>query len=348
MKIISKKIVLKILAAFIAIFGASLLSFIFLRLAPGDPVGLVLGPFATDTARARLTAEMGIDKPIPVQYVSYIRDLLSGNWGYSYSIGQPVRELFASRLPATLELSLTALTFTFLSSLFLSLAKTYTRKKIIKNTINIFCYAAYSMPPFFLGILLLIAFSAGLGIFPGPEGRTQFPSYSLPRITGFLLFDALITANFPLFFDALRHLALPAITLGLYSTAFLTRVLEANLSRAYREKYITASLSHGISEWRALIRHALPNALVTSATAAAILAGILMTGTMLVETVFAWPGIGSLVASSIQKQDFSVAQAFIFFSAVIFVLCNLVIDLLITKIDPRLALYERKKRLKYE
>ena len=269
-------------------------------------------------------------------------DLLSGNWGYSYSIGQPVRELFAAKLPATLELSLIALLFTFLSALILSLVKTYTKKKGIKNTINIFCYGAYSMPQFFLGILLLIVFSAGLRIFPGPEGRTQFPSYSLPNITGFLLFDALITANFPLFFDALRHLVLPSVTLGLYSTAFLTRVLEANLSTAYREKYIAAGLSRGITEWQALTRYALPNALVTSATAAAILIGVLMTGTMLVETVFAWPGIGSLVAGSIQKQDFSVAQAFIFFSAFLFEVCNLGIDLLMIKIDPRLALYEQK------
>jgi peptide/nickel transport system permease protein len=340
---IFKKIALKILAAFIAIFGASLLSFVFLRLSPGDPVGLVLGPFATEAARSRLTIEMGIDKPVIIQYFNYIRDLLSGNWGYSYSIGQPVRELFASRLPATLELSLIALLFTFSSSLILSLVKTHTKKKIVKNTINMFCYGAYSMPQFFLGILLLIAFSAGLGIFPGPEGRTQFPSYSLPHITGFLMLDALITANFSLFLDALWHLALPAVTLGLYSTAFLTRVLEANLSRACGEKYIIVGLSHGISEWQALVRHALPNALVTSATAAAILIGVLMTGTMLVETVFAWPGIGSLVTASIQKQDFSVAEAFIFFSAFIFVLCSLITDLLMTKIDPRLALHENGK-----
>jgi peptide/nickel transport system permease protein len=337
-----ESISLKILTSFIAIFGASILSFVFLRLAPGDPVGLVLGPFATDAARAQLRAEMGIDKPVLTQYVNYIRDLLSGNWGYSYSIGQSVRELFALRLPATLELSFAALIFTFLSALILSLAKTYTGKKFIKNTINIFCYGAYSMPQFFLGILLLV-FSAGLGILPGPEGRTQFPSYSLPRITGFLIFDALITADFSLFFDALRHLALPSVTLGLYSTAFLTRVLEANLSQSYRKEYIAVSLSHGISEWQALLRHALPNALITSATAAAVLVGILMTGTMLVETVFAWPGIGSLITSSIQKQDFSVAQAFIFFSAFIFVLCDLIIDLLITKIDPRLLLYEKVK-----
>ena len=298
------------------------MSFIFLRLAPGDPVGLVLGPFATDAARTQLISEMGIDKPLLTQYFNYIWDLLSGNWGYSYSIGQSVRELFASRLPATLELSLIALIFTFLSSVFLSLAKTYTKKKIIKNIINIFCYGAYSIPQFFLGILFLVAFSAGLGIFPGPEGRTQFPAYSLPCITGFLVFDALITANFPLFLDALWHLVLPSVTLGLYSTAFLTRVLETNLSHSYGKKYITVGLSHGISEWQELVRHALPNALVTSATAAAILVGILMTGTMLVETVFAWPGIGSLITSSIQKQDFSVAQAFVFFSAFIFV-CRL-------------------------
>jgi peptide/nickel transport system permease protein len=124
--------------------------------------------------------------------------------------------------------------------------------------------------------------------------------------------------------------------------AFLTRILEANLAHAYREKYITVSLSHGMSEWKALVRHALPNALVTSATAAAVLVGIVITGTMLVETVFAWPGIGSLVTASIQKKDFSVAQAFIFFSSFVFILCNFALDMLITKIDPRLAIHTAK------
>jgi peptide/nickel transport system permease protein len=335
-------ITLKILTAAMAIFGASILSFVFLRLAPGDPAGLVLGPFATDAARARLTAEMGIDKPVPAQYLTYMHELLSGNWGYSYSIGQSVLELFASRLPATLELGFSALLFAFVSALILSLVKTYTKRRLVKNTINVFCYGAYSMPQFFLGILLLIVFSTGLGVFPGPEGRTRFPSYSLPRITGFLIPDSLIAADFPLLLDALWHLVLPSVTLGLYSMAFLARILGANLSSSYREKYITVSLSHGITDWQALVRHALPNALVTSATAAAVLVGILMTGTMLVETVFAWPGIGSLITSSIQKQDFSVVQAFIFFSAFVFVVCNLVIELLITKIDPRLGIHAVK------
>jgi peptide/nickel transport system permease protein len=337
-----KKTALKLLTAGFAIFGASILSFVFLRLTPGDPVGLVLGPFATDAARAQLTSEMGIDKPIVTQYLKYMGDLAKGNWGFSYSVGQSVRDLFASRLPATLELSFTALVFAFFMALLLSLVKTYTKKKSIWYSINIFCYGAYSMPQFFLGILLIIVFSLILGVFPGPEGRTRFPLYSLPHITGFLMLDSLITGDFALFLDALWHILLPAVTLGLYSMAFLTRILEANLAHAYREKYITVSLSHGVSEWKALVRHALPNALVTSATAAAVLVGIIITGTMLVETVFAWPGIGSLVTASVQKKDFSVAQAFIFFSSFVFVLCNLVVDMLITKIDPRLAVHTTK------
>jgi peptide/nickel transport system permease protein len=337
-----KTTAIKLLTAVFAIFGASVLSFVFLRLAPGDPVGLVLGPFATDAARAQLTSEMGIDKPVVTQYVHYMRDIANGNWGFSYSVGQPVRDLFASRLPATLELSFTALLFAFFTALFLSLVKTYTKKKSIQYSINIFCYGAYSMPQFFLGIVLIIVFSLSLGIFPGPEGRTRFPLYSLPHITGFLMLDSLITGDLTLFFDALRHITLPTVTLGLYSMAFLTRILEANLARSYREKYITVSRSHGVSEWKALVRHALPNALVTTATAAAVLIGIVITGTMLVETIFAWPGIGSLVTASIQKKDFSVAQAFIFFSSFVFVVCNLAVDLVITKIDPRLAVHTVK------
>ncbi|GHV78969.1 ABC transporter permease [Spirochaetia bacterium] len=331
-----KKTILRLASAVFAVFGASVLSFVLLRFAPGDSVGLVLGPFATEAAKIQLAAEMGLDKSMPVQYGLYVRDLFSGNWGYSYSMGQPIYELFASRLPASLELSMAALFFTFITALLLALVKTYTKRGGIKKGIDLFCYAGYSMPQFFLGLMALVIFSGALGIFPGPEGRTRFPLFSLPRTTGFLILDSLIAGNLPLFLDALWHLVLPAFTLGLYSTAFLTRILQANLEQAYGEKFITVSLSRGISEWYALVRHALPNALVTTATAAAVLTGILITGTMLVETVFAWPGIGALITLSIQKKDFSVVQAFVFFSAVIFILSNLVVEVLITKIDPRL------------
>jgi peptide/nickel transport system permease protein len=317
-----------------AIFGASILSFVLLRLAPGDPVGLVLGPFATEHAREQLIREMGLGRPITVQYGVYMRDLFNGNWGYSYSMGQGVRELFWSRLPASLELSIFALLFTVSFALILALLKVYTKHKVIKNLVDLICYVGYSMPQFLLGLLLLVVFSVSLTIFPGPEGRTGFSSF--PRITGFLVVDSLICGRMDILRDALRHLVLPACTLGLYAMAFLTRILQANLDRAYREYYVTISCSRGLTEWQALIRHALPNALVTSSTAAAVLIGITLTGTMLVETVFAWPGIGSLITSCIQKKDFSVVQAFVFFSALVFVISNLIVEFLITKIDPRI------------
>ncbi|MDR1903473.1 MAG: ABC transporter permease [Treponema sp.] len=324
--------------ALFSIFGASILSFVLLRLAPGDPVGLVLGPFATEQAREHLTREMGLDKPILIQYGIYIRDLFKGNWGYSYSMSQEVRKLFFSRLPASLELSIFALLFTISFALILALFRTYTKCKILKHLVDGICYVCYSMPQFFLGLLLLIVFSGLFKIFPGPEGRTGFSFFVLPRITGFLVIDSLISGRMDLFIDALRHLILPACTLGLYSMAFLTRILQANLERTYHEQYVTISYSRGLTEWKALIRHALPNALVTSSTTAAVLIGIILTGTMLVETIFAWPGIGSLITSSIQKKDFSVVQAFIFFSSFIFVISNLIVEFLITKIDPRIGM----------
>jgi peptide/nickel transport system permease protein len=250
-------------------------------------------------------------------------------------MGQGVRELFLSRLPASLELSFFALLFAISFALILALLKVYTKHKVIKNLVDWICYAGYSVPQFLLGLLLLVVFSVSLNIFPGPEGRTVFSSF--PRITGFLVIDSLICGRMDILRDALWHLVLPVCTLGLYAMAFLARILQTNLERAYREYYVTISYSRGLTEWQALIRHALPNALVTSSTAAAVLIGITLTGTMLVETIFAWPGIGSLITSCIQKKDFSVVQAFIFFSAFIFVISSLIIEFLITKIDPRIS-----------
>lgn len=319
-----------------ALFGASILSFVLLRLAPGDPVGLILGPFATEDAKVRLADELGIHQPVFVQYWHYIMNLAQGNWGYSFSTGLSVFDLFLSRLPASLELSFFALVFALAFASLLALVKTYFVNGWIKKAVDAVCFIGYSVPQFWLGLLLLTAFSGTWGLFPGPEGRLSPGTDLPPGMTGFLTIDALWVGQFSTFADALWHLVLPSFTLGLFTMAFLARILQVNLEKAQQQLFVRMSMSRGLSRWGALIRHSWPNALVTSSTAAGVVAGIIITGSALVEKTFAWPGIGSLVTEGVQKQDFAVVQAFILVSAVVFVTVNLLVDLWATRIDPRL------------
>jgi ABC-type dipeptide/oligopeptide/nickel transport system permease component len=331
-----KRIVLTRLAASLsAIIGASLLSFVLLRIAPGDPVGLVLGPFATAEARMRLTEELGLHAPIYRQYLVYVGELVKGDWGYSYSAGQPVRELMVSRLSASLELSLFSLFFALVFAFMLALLRSHFRRAWRKKCIDFVSFVGYSIPQFWLGLLVLIVFS-GAGIFPGPEGRLS-PNLDVPpRVTGFYTIDALVAGQPATLLNALWHLVLPSFALGFFTMAFLTRILQTNLEHSNGQMFVRISLSRGLSRWGALVRHSLPNSLVTSSTAAGVIAGIIITGSALVEKTFDWPGIGALVTESVQKQDFSVVQAFIFFSAVVFVLVNLIVDLVVARIDPRI------------
>jgi len=331
-----KGLVSRLSTSISALFGASILSFVLLRLAPGDPVGLILGPFATDDARAKLAEELGVHQPVFVQYWHYMVNLFQGDWGYSFSTGLSVYELFVSRLPASLELSFYALVFALSMASLLALVKTYFTRGWIKKLVDAVCFVGYSIPQFWLGLLLLTAFSGTWGLFPGPEGRLSPGSDLPPMVTGFLTVDALVAGQFSTVLDAFWHLVLPAFTLGLFTMAFLAQILQVNLEKAQGQLFVRMSLSRGLSRWGALVRHSWPNALVTSSTAAGVVVGVIITGGALVEKTFAWPGVGSLVTEGVQKQDFAVVQAFILVSAVVFVVVNLLVDLWAAQIDPRL------------
>jgi ABC-type dipeptide/oligopeptide/nickel transport system permease component len=319
-----------------AIFGASLLAFVFLRLAPGDPVGLILGQYATPAARAHLSHQMGLDQSIPAQYFHYVTGFLQGDWGYSYSNGASVRHIIGSRLPASLELSLYAFAFVVCGAFALALLTTYKRRRGITRATQAINVLALGLPQFWLGLVLLVMLSQQIQLFPGPEGRLSADMVPPPSVSGLYTVDAVLSGQPSVFFDAMWHLALPAFALGFASMAFLCRVLQANLLEVSREPYVLVAESKGLSRWSAFVRHALPNALVPTLTASGILLGILLGGGVLVETTFAWPGIGALITDGVQKQDFSVVQTFVLLAAAVFVLVNLVVDLLAARIDPRI------------
>jgi ABC-type dipeptide/oligopeptide/nickel transport system permease component len=330
--------------ALISIVGVSMLSFALLRVTPGDPVGLVLGPFATKSARQALAEQMGLGKPLWQQYLDYVGGVLRGDWGYSYSAGVSVREILLSRLPASLEIGIGALVFTVVAATLIAVVKVLSKKRLVRRALDLVTFIGLSLPQFWLALLLLVVFSEFLGVLPGPEGRLGPDFVPPPTVTGLYTVDALLAGDLRLFADAFRHLLLPSIALGLYSMSFLSRVLYANLAVSARQPFVRMSVMRGLTVRQATIRHALPNALVTSLTAAGVLVGTLLTGGVLIEGVFAWPGIGAAVTGGVQKQDYSVVQAFILFSAVAYVVTNLAVELAITRLDPRIRDAARRHR----
>lgn len=319
----------------LALLGASIVAFIVLRVTPGDPARLFLGPFATQEAVERLEEELALHEPLPVQYFGYMVDFFRGDWGFAYTTGQPVATLLAKRFPATIELGLYAFGFAVVFAVALALVAAYRRGPISDGGVRALSFFGLGVPPFWLGLMLLVVFFERLGWLPGPDGRLSLMTEPPPALTRLYSVDALLHGQFATLADALRHLVLPAVTLGLLPLAFLLRLLRANLLDVSGELFITVARSRGLSRWAAFVRHALPNAFLPTLTASGLILGQLLAGSVLVEKVFNWPGAGALVTDGILRQDFSVVQAFVLLSAFLYVLANGVVDVLAGLIDPR-------------
>jgi ABC-type dipeptide/oligopeptide/nickel transport system permease component len=321
-----------------AIFGATILAFIILRALPGNPARLIVGPLAPPGAVASISHQIGLDKPIFTQYWLFISHFFRGDWGYSYADGKSVSSLIGERLPATIELALFSFAITMLAAVGFALLVTYRRRPIADRILRAVAYLGFGTPPFFVALILLIVFFRSLHILPGPEGRLALQATPPPSVTHMYTLDALIAGRFGIFWEALKHLILPGVALGLSSFSFIVRLLRANLLEISREPFITVARGKGLRRWTAFRRHALPNAFLPTLTAGGLVLGEFLAGSVLIERVFNWPGVGSLVFDAIVKQDYAVVQTFILLSAVMFVLVNLIVDLLYAVIDPRVRI----------
>jgi ABC-type dipeptide/oligopeptide/nickel transport system permease component len=325
----------KLVGALVSIFGASILAFLFMRVLPGNPARLIVGPLATEEAIKQQEQTMGLDQPLWVQYWRYIKGIFTGDWGFAYTAGETVRHEIIARLPASAELGLYAFVFAFLLAVVFAVLSTYRRRPWLDGAVRTTSFLGLGTPPFWFGLIALLLFSQIWGIFPGPDGRLGQNTAPPPTVTHFYTFDAVIAGQWGTAWDALRHLALPAITLGLAPWAFLVRLLRANLLDISRENFIVVVRSKGLGRRPAFTHHALPNAFLPTLTAGGLLLAQLLSGSVLVERVFNWPGIGGLIVDSILRQDFAVVQTFVLLSAVAYVAVNLLVDVLYGVIDPR-------------
>jgi len=334
----ARTVVGRVISGAVTVLLATFLSFALLRVFPGDPARTVLGSLATPESIANLRHEMGLDRALPTQFWIYIRDFFTGDWGFSYATGVPVRTLMGQRIMATVELALTAFLLAFIPALALALVVTYRPRKWLDASARGLAYIAIGTPTFWLALLALIVGFVNWHILPGPEGRLSVDVSPPPHITGLYLFDSFFTGHFATFGNAAWHILLPALVLAFPSFGFMFLLLRVNLLEVRNEPFLLVVRSKGVSRWWAFVRHALPNAFLPTLTASGLVLAGLLTGTVLVEAVFAWPGAGALVVDSVQRQDFAVVQAFILLAAVIYVVINTLVDVLYGIVDPRVRL----------
>lgn len=329
-----KFIVRRMISAIPVLFAVSFIVFCITQLAPGDPVTFLVDDNATAEQLEEVRKRWGLDQPIIVQYGYFLYNAAQGDLGNSIRYRAPVADLIAQRLPATIELALVAMLFGTLIALPLGVMAGWRPNSKYDNIGSGLGLFGVSMPNFWFALMLILIFSGVFRILPS-GGRTTF-GFTVEEITGFVLLDSIIAANGAAFVDALRHMVLPAATLGLGMIGIVMRITRSSILEVSGDDYIRTAHAKGLSESRVVTRHALPNAMIPITTVLGLELGSLLSGSIIAETVFGWPGIGSLLIQSIYSRDFILVTAISMVFALIFVLINLTVDLLYALFDPRI------------
>lgn len=331
-------ILARVLQAVPTLFGIVVVTFLLTRALPGDPAAYFAGASATPESIAEIRAQLGTDQPLPVQFVRYLKDLAGGNLGQSVSTGQPVADELLRRLPASLELTLLALLLSVSIAIPLGVLAAVRQDSWVDQLCRFVVTAGVSLPTFFTGLLLVYVFYFLLGWAPAPLGRLDMLHITPPPVTGFLVIDSLIAREWSTAWSALKQLLLPSITLALFTLAPIARMTRAAMLQALASEYLRTARAAGLSSSRVLMVYAFRNALLPVVTTLGMVFSFTLGANVLVEKVFAWPGIGSFAIEALVVSDYAAVQGFVLSMAVLFVLLNLVIDTLYTLIDPRVRI----------
>ena len=329
-----KYIVRRLLGAIPVLFGLSFVLFAFVHLLPGDPSRAILGQHATPEAVARLRENLGMDQPLYVQYVTYLGQLLRGDFGASIINNRPVLSEFAIRFPATIELTLAALVVAVLVGIPLGRLAARHAQSWIDGGVTVLSLVGISIPVFVLGLVFVHIFAVQLHWLP-TQGRLD-PRASLDVRTNFMLVDTLLDGRPDLFVDALRHLVLPAIALGSIPLAIIARITRASVLDVTNEDYVRTARAKGLRERRVNDRHIMRNAWLPVVTVIGLQVGGLLGGAVLTETVFSWNGVGRWVVDAIGNRDYFVIQGTVLIFALIFLAVNLVVDIGYAFLNPRI------------
>jgi len=334
-----KYIFKRIFIGIIVLLGVITMTFIMARAVPSDPARKWAGLRASPEQLAKVEKDLGLDKPILVQYINYIGKILKGNLGRSYRTKQPVLQEMIERIPATLEVVLSGFLLAVTIGIPLGIYSAKYKNKMFDNVSRFFSIGCVSLPAFWVALIFQLLFYAKLGWLP-LGGRLNIETalfYDVPHITGMLLLDSFITGNFVIFKEAFLHLILPSITIALFPVGLIARMTRSALLEILNEDYITSMRSYGVSELKVLWKYAVKNSLGPTATVVALSFAFTMVNTFLVEIIFNWPGLGTYISIAITTLDYPVVIGIALFSAIVFVVVNFIADLVIA-LDPRVRL----------
>ncbi len=324
------------LGLILVLLGVSLLVFGFVRLIPGDPAVVMLGERATPDSIERVRAQLGLDKPVYEQYLIFVGNALRGDLGTSVLRQEPVTREIIRRFPATIELAFGAMIFATFLGVPLGILSAVKRNSWFDASSMIVALTGVSMPIFWLGLMLIFLFAVMLHWLP--SGARLDANAQYEPITNLVLLDSLLQANLALFGQGLRHLILPALALGTIPMAIIARMTRSSMLEVLNQDYVRTARAKGLKERSVILNHALRNALLPVITVVGLQVGILLSGAILTETVFSWPGIGRWLVDAINARDYPIVQGVTLTIAVIFVVINLIVDILYTLVDPRVRL----------
>jgi peptide/nickel transport system permease protein len=316
-------------------FGVTLITFTLTHVVPADPIVSYLGDHAPPDLVVKVRHQLGLDRPLPEQYLVYLRGLLHGDLGISISDSRHVSVDLAQYLPATVELAMAAMALALVIGVPTGIVSAVYKDAWPDQLARVFALGGASLPVFYTALLLLNLFYLRLGILPGPG---QLSIYTVPprQITGMVAVDALLSRDWPALGDAARHLVLPAFVLGYVTTALIMRMMRSSLLEVLRQDYVRTARAKGIRGPRVILRHALRNALLPTVTVVGLTFGDLLSGAVLTETIFSWPGIGRYATLSVTTVDVPAVLGVTLVAAVIFSCFNLGVDVVYAYLDPQI------------
>jgi peptide/nickel transport system permease protein len=315
------------------LLGVSIVVFFMVRAIPGDPAQNILGQQATQEQVQQLRTHMGLDKPVFVQYGLFLRDAITGDLGESIATGRPVTTELLVRFPATLELTAFAMLVAVLVGVPVGVISAVKQYSVLDKITSVLALAGVSMPIFWLAMILIVIFGVNLQLLPFP-GRLS-SGVAIQAFTGLVLVDSLLFGNFAAFWDGLKHLIMPALALGTIPMAVIMRMTRSSMLEVMGEDYVRTARAKGVVPWRVVFKHALRNAMLPTVTVIGLQVGLLMGGAIVTEQIFSWPGVGQIAYDSINRRDYAMIQGVVLYGALLFVLVNLVVDIIYAVLDPR-------------
>lgn len=318
------------------LLGVTLIAFLLARVVPGDPALLIAGEQASAADLAAIRSRMGIDQPLPVQYVRYMSDLVQGDLGIAWHTSHEVTNDLMTRAPATIELTLLSMVIALVVAIPCGVVAAIHKDRAFDQVTRVISMLGASVPIFWIGLLAIYIFYFQLRWAPPPMGRLPMGVSPPTQITGLYLVDSLLTGNISALRATLSYATLPALVLSSGTMAIITRMTRASVLEVVRQDYVRTARAKGQTEWKVTVKHVLRNAMIPIITVLGLQFGHLLGGAVITETVFNWPGIGRLLVDSIGKRDLPMVQGVVIFFALLFALVNLAVDVAYAAVDPRI------------